>query len=191
MLRHVPNAITIGRGLAGPLVAFLLLRYEANWLCFWIFVAAIASDLLDGFAARILDAHSRAGEWLDPLADKVLTVPTWIAVAIMGYGPWWLTLACIGRNALVLAAWALFGRKETRVAPTAVGQIMVAFEGVALSVLVFHGPWNGTHWPTVGTVLGVISLGLSVASLAQYAAHHPLLASGRHGDDSRTSLPRT
>lgn len=190
MLRHVPNAITIGRGLAGPLVAALLVGWGYNWLCFWIFVAAIASDLLDGFAARVLDAHSRAGEWLDPLADKVLTVPTWIALAWVGYAPVWLTVACVGRNALVLGAWALFGRGDTRVAPHPIGQTMVAFEGVALSVLLFHGPFNGTHWPTVGTVLGETSLALSLVSLAQYAAHHPLL-SGDRSPGARARAPES
>jgi phosphatidylglycerophosphate synthase len=175
MLRWVPNAITVGRGLAGPAVAALLLGPGANWLAFWIFVGAIASDLLDGFAARILDAHSMIGEWLDPLADKVLTVPVWLALAAIGWAPWWLSLACVGRNAIVLVAWAALGRPEAKAQPSRIGQVMVAFEGVALSVLVFHGPWNGTHWPTVGTALGAISLALSLASLLEYAVHHPLV----------------
>jgi cardiolipin synthase len=179
MLRWVPNAITLCRGLAGPLVAGLLLAGPLNWPAFWIFMAAIASDLLDGFAARRLGAETKAGEWLDPLADKALTVPVWLALGAIGFAPIWLCVLAVGRNAAVLAAWAALPRTDIAVAPSKIGQIMVAFEGVALSVLVFHGPWNGTHWPSVGTALGVISVALSGASLAIYAASHPLVASRR------------
>jgi hypothetical protein len=48
------------------------------------------------------------------------------------------------------------------------GQIGVAFEGVALCVLLFHGPWYDVHWPSVGTLLGLIALALSVVQLLEY-----------------------
>ena len=129
--------------------------------------------------ARRLGAASQLGEWLDPLADKLLTVPVWLALASIGFAPAWLVFLAVARNVAVLGAWALLARGFVSVAPSKTGQIMVAFEGVALSVLVFHGPWNGTHWPSVGTALGVVSLALSGASLVIYAAHHPLLAISR------------
>ncbi|MBA2321093.1 MAG: CDP-alcohol phosphatidyltransferase family protein [Deltaproteobacteria bacterium] len=176
MIRWVPNAITVSRGLAGPVVAALLLAGPYNFLGFWIFVGAIATDLVDGFVARWLDARTALGEKLDPLADKALTVPVWVALGLVGFAPAWLCAAAVGRNLAVVGAWLALGRTEVSVAPSRTGQVMVAFEGVALSVLVFHGPWNGTHWPSVGTALGVISLALSGASLALYAASHPLLA---------------
>jgi cardiolipin synthase len=167
MRRWIPNGITISRGLAGPLIALLLLGWRANDISFWLFVAAISSDLLDGFAARWLDAHSDIGEWLDPVADKALTLPIWATLAWIGWAPVWLSLAILGRTAVIGVGWAWSPQRSP---PTPVGQVMVAFEGVAVAVLVFHGPWNGTHWPSVGTALGGISLALSLVSLAQYAA---------------------
>ena len=174
MVRHVPNAITIARGCCGPLVAWLLLGPLAH-AAFWVFMAAITTDLLDGWAARRLGAFHPAGLWLDPLADKVLTDTSWIALGWVGFAPPWLCITMVGRDAIILGVWAwiLATGSRTRWSPTPVGQTMVAFEGVALCVLLFHGPWLDVHWPTVGTTLGGISLALSFVSLLQYAMNGP------------------
>ncbi len=169
----MPNAITISRGLCGPLVAWILLGTEAHFVAFWVFVAAIATDLLDGFAARLLDAHSAAGLWLDPLADKVLTDSVWLALWWVGFAPAWLAWVIVLRDAVVLLVWVWALRTDVRWSPSPVGQIMVAFEGIAVSVLLFHGPWLDVHWPSVGTVLGVISVALSAWSLKEYAVSGP------------------
>ena len=57
--------------------------------------------------------------------------------------------------------------------PSPIGQIGVAFEGVAVSVLLFHGPWLEVHWPSVGLVLGAITLVLSLIAVGQYLLWGP------------------
>lgn len=175
MVRHVPNAITITRGCCGPLVAWLLLGSLAHFAAFWVFLAAMATDLLDGWVARRLNAFHPAGLWLDPLSDKVLTDTSWIALGWVGFAPVWLCAAMVARDAIILLVWAwiLATGSRLRWSPTPAGQTMVAFEGVALCVLLFHGPWLDVHWPTVGTILGGISLALSFVSLLQYAVNGP------------------
>ncbi len=93
----------------------------------------------------------------------------------MGYAPPWLCVAMVGRDVVILLVWGavLATGSQLRWSPTPAGQTMVAFEGVALCVLLFHGPWLDVHWPTVGTILGGISLALSLVSLLQYAVHGP------------------
>ena len=44
------------------------------------------------------------------------------------------------------------------------GRLAVSYAGVSLPVLLFRNPWLDVHWPTVGVVLGAISLGLSAIS---------------------------
>jgi phosphatidylglycerophosphate synthase len=171
--KWVPNAITASRGLCGPVVAALLLGPGLNRVAFWVFVGAIVTDLLDGFAARLLDAHSSTGLWLDPLSDKILTDTCWIALWWVDFAPAWLVWTIVLRDAAVLLAWVWAFRARVRWSPSPVGQIMVAFEGISLSVLLFHGPWLDVHWPTVGTVLGVVSLILSGWSLVEYAVSGP------------------
>ncbi|MCA9570084.1 MAG: CDP-alcohol phosphatidyltransferase family protein [Myxococcales bacterium] len=160
--RWVVDAVTGARGVAGMVVVALLLGAGANRAAFWVFLVAILSDLVDGRLARMAPPHPR-GAWLDPLADKLLTDPTWIALWIVGWAPGWLVAASLLRD--VLAGW-LWWRGVRGVSPAA--QVGIAYEGVALCVLLFHGPWLGVHWTSVGTVLGGIALGLFLASLPQY-----------------------
>lgn len=184
MRRHLPNLVTASRGLCGFVVAALLVGPGLHFLAFWVFVGAIASDLLDGWLARRLDARSSAGEWLDPLSDKLLTDLTWVALWWIDFAPGWLAGAILGRDLVVALAWAWAAPRGGRWLPNPLGQVMVAYEGVALSVLVFHGPWLGVHWPSVGVVLGAIALLLSVMSLVQYARQGPV------GGGARQASPR-
>lgn len=164
MARALVNALTASRGLAGPVVAGLMLGPGANRTAFWIFLVAILTDLVDGRLARFVQPNP-LGKVLDPAADKLLTVPTWLALWLVGWAPTWLVAGCLVRDAF--AGW-LWWRGVREVSPAA--QVGIAYEGVALCVLLFHGPWLNTHWPSVGTVLGGIALGLFVASLPQYWA---------------------
>ncbi|MEM6929857.1 MAG: CDP-alcohol phosphatidyltransferase family protein [Myxococcota bacterium] len=175
MLRYLPNAITISRGLCGPIVAVLLVGYGENLVAFWVFLLAIVTDLLDGWVARLLNAFHPAGLWLDPLADKTLTDSCWVALGWAGFAPVWLCAAMVIRDVLVMSVWAWVWVRGLKLqwTPTPLGQVMVPFEGVALCVLLFHGPWLNTHWPTVGTVIGTIALILSLISLLEYALEGP------------------
>lgn len=180
MWRHLPNVVTASRGVAGLVVAALLVGPRAHFAAFWVFVGAIVTDLIDGWLARRLGT-SRAGEWLDPLSDKVLTDVTWLALWWIDFAPGWLAGCIILRDTVVAIAWSWAAPHGLRWRPLPTGQVMVAYEGVALSVLVFHGPWLGVHWPSVGVVLGVIALSLSVVSVLQYAVEGPSKAQRRDG----------
>ncbi len=82
LVRQIPNALTIGRGIAGPVGCHLMLTgFNAGGdpavagyglAALIVLVLAALSDGLDGFLARRLNAESALGELLDPIADKVL-----------------------------------------------------------------------------------------------------------------------
>ena len=166
----IPNAITVSRGLCGPIVMGVLLVLHSNVLAFTVFLFAIVTDLLDGWAARLLRAESRWALFLDPLSDKVLTGFTWAALAMVGHAPAWMAVAMIVRD-LIVGVGFWWGARTTGVFPVArpPGQISVAFEGTALCVLLYHGPWIDVHWPTVGSLLGGVALALSTGDLLEYA----------------------
>jgi CDP-diacylglycerol---glycerol-3-phosphate 3-phosphatidyltransferase len=177
VVRLLPNAITLARAFLGPACAWALIGHGANRVAFWLFLLAICTDLVDGWVARKLGAISETGKWLDGLSDKVLTDVIWVALASIGFAPWWLAIGILARDLGVILAWiwALWAGKRWEASPT--GQVMVAFEGTALCVLLFHGPWIDVHWPTVGTAIGTISLVLSVVSVIGYIRTGPMSVS--------------
>lgn len=77
---QIPNALTVMRILLVPVfaIAFVIPGEAARLTAFAVFCIAGASDALDGFAARRLNAGSDFGRMLDPIADKIL-----VGVALM------------------------------------------------------------------------------------------------------------
>lgn len=158
----LPNLLTAARGLAGPVVAWLVLVHGSSDLAFSVFLFAILTDLADGSLARALGATSDLGRQLDPIADKVLADATWLTLGLVGWAPWWLAGPMLLRDLGVGLAWLALGRPT--VSAPMLGRMKVSFEGVALPVLLFRSPWLDVHWPSVGVVIGSIALAFSVAS---------------------------
>ena len=105
-MTQLPNAVTIARGLAGPIGAFLLLesRYAGVELqnealsnayaiaSALVFLAAALSDGLDGWLARRYAAESALGAVLDPIADKLLVGSYLIAFVVITRIDLWLAV---------------------------------------------------------------------------------------------------
>lgn len=99
----VPNLITILRLLLVPVVIVALLDGEYGWalVCF---VTAGLSDAVDGFIARHFNQQSALGAYLDPMADKLLLVSSFVVLGFMGELPIWLVVAAVSRDALIICA---------------------------------------------------------------------------------------
>jgi cardiolipin synthase len=73
MKRHIPNAISIARLLATPvLLAAMLLHHRG--LFTWLLLACLLSDILDGLIARVFNLQSRLGALLDSTADMIVVL---------------------------------------------------------------------------------------------------------------------
>jgi CDP-diacylglycerol--glycerol-3-phosphate 3-phosphatidyltransferase len=182
--RLLPNLLTASRGLAGLVVAWVLVGPLPDRLGFWLFVVAVFTDLFDGWLARRLHATSAVGQWLDPLSDKLLAAACWLGLWWVGWAPGWLVGTILLRDVLVASGFAVAWSRGLRFAPNLAGRLMVSFEGVALAVLLFHGPWIAVDWPAVGVGLGVLTLLLSVGSALEYLAEGPVPRANPPGEGS-------
>lgn len=102
MLRQIPNLITLMRIVLVLPVAISMLR-EQYQQAFWLFALAGFSDGLDGLLARLFDWRSRFGAIADPVADKLLLVTTFVAGAVCGLWPWWLTAVVLIRDLVIFS----------------------------------------------------------------------------------------
>lgn len=170
-IRLIPNLLTASRGVAGPVVFWLMLVAGEPWVAFWVFAAAAFTDLFDGWLARTIGGGgTELGAWLDPASDKCLVGFTWLALLCVGWAPWWLVVPMLIRNVLVgVLWWIVTDENGERFEPSGWGQVMASFEGTSLGILMFHGPWGLVHWPSVGVWVGLISLALSLVSALGYA----------------------
>ena len=103
----VPNLITLARLLAVPVTIYVILEGYLT-MAFWIFVIAAASDALDGYLAKRLDAVSEMGAYLDPLADKALLVGAYVALAQIGHIATWLVFLVVFRDMVIIGGALLF-----------------------------------------------------------------------------------
>lgn len=168
----MPNLVTASRGLAGPIVAWCLIsgHHRAG---FWLFTAAAFTDLFDGWLAARLGSDRELGAWLDPLADKVLGGTTWLTLWWLGWAPGWLVWPLLVRDLVVGVLWHVLSARGVTWRAAPLGQVATSYEGAALGILVFHGPWLGVHWPSVGVWVGLSGLALSFVSAIGYAVTRP------------------
>lgn len=105
--RDIPNLITFVRLLlVSPIVWGLLT--DQYGLALVLFVIAGLSDALDGFLAKHFGWTSRLGGLLDPIADKLLLVGCYLALAWQGLIPAWLTAVVIGRDLIILSGATIY-----------------------------------------------------------------------------------
>ncbi len=109
-LLTLPNVLSLSRILLAP-VFVVMMAQRKPWAAFIVFLAAGATDALDGFTARWLRLKSAIGLWLDPMGDKVLLTSAFVVLTLPAIAqpntlPLWLTALCIGRD-LAIALGAL------------------------------------------------------------------------------------
>jgi cardiolipin synthase len=100
-LRFLPNLLCIFRMLLVYPVAHGLLqgRYGAVLA---LFALAALTDGLDGLLAKRFGWATELGKHLDPLADKLLLVTTFICLSVAGLAPWWLTALVLLRDLVIV-----------------------------------------------------------------------------------------
>ena len=120
----LPNFLTLLRILAIPV--FLILvnsqRYGAA-LC--LFMAAGITDVIDGVLARLTDSKSDLGATLDPLADKLLLVSSFVILTWLHAVPPWLLILVLTRDVVILGGYLAiyFFSTPMEVAPTLVSKL--------------------------------------------------------------------
>lgn len=129
LLKQLPNFLTALRLCAAPLTALFILHGQ-DWGALGVFAFAGLSDALDGYLARRLGSDSRFGLFLDPAADKLLMLASFVTLTVIGAVPLWLTAVVILRDVAIVgcvgAAW-LFAI-PVRIEPLSIGKICTAVQ---------------------------------------------------------------
>ncbi|MGB7217566.1 MAG: CDP-alcohol phosphatidyltransferase family protein [Vicinamibacterales bacterium] len=100
------NQMTLLRMLLIPAFVILVVYGQLGW-ALGVFVTAGITDGLDGLLARRAGQKTSLGAWLDPMADKLLLVSTFVVLTVPGLGlanrlPIWLTVSIISRDVVIV-----------------------------------------------------------------------------------------
>jgi CDP-diacylglycerol--glycerol-3-phosphate 3-phosphatidyltransferase len=101
----LPNQLTVARIILTPVFLFFFLLEDPLYkqISIVIYIIAAITDWYDGWLARKFNYITEWGEFLDPLADKILTSTVFIAFAIMGILEFWMVILIIVRDFLITA----------------------------------------------------------------------------------------
>jgi cardiolipin synthase (CMP-forming) len=163
----VPNLITIFRMVLIPVFASLLF-YQRFVLALVVFVIAGVTDGLDGLLARRFDQRSQLGTILDPIADKMMMVTSFVVLSMRSVFPqpvpshlpipFWVTIAVISRDVFILVGAAAInivtGFRGFR--PSLLGKINTTVQIIAIAAIMFAAsvPYGtGYYLPTVYTTV--------------------------------------
>ena len=169
------NQVTLVRMLLVPAFVILVV-YGHLGSALLVFMLAGLTDLLDGLIARWSGQQSTLGAWLDPMADKLLAVSTFVVLTIPGLGlanplPIWLTVMIIMRDVVIVATVAIVnlavGRRTFR--PSIFGKIATATYMMTVVVAMFFN-YLGYHSVVVDAFVWA-SLAITLISSLHYIRH--------------------
>lgn len=103
---NVPNLFTLLRLILVPFI--ILAVIDGNHVrALLLFIGAAVTDILDGAAARHFGWTTRAGAYLDPIADKCLLSGVFVSLATARLVPVWFVVLIFGRDLYIVCASAI------------------------------------------------------------------------------------
>ena len=96
-----PNQLTLLRMIFLPFIVINLVKGDFKW-ALGLFVLAGMSDGLDGLLARKLHQQTLLGQYLDPIADKLLMSTMFLVLSIEHLIPWKYTVVVFSRDVSIL-----------------------------------------------------------------------------------------
>jgi cardiolipin synthase (CMP-forming) len=168
----VANQLTLLRMLLIPAFVLLVVYGRFGWALI-VFLIAGATDAFDGLAARQAGQKTTLGAWLDPAADKLLLVTTFVVLTLPNLGlvnriPIWLTVIVISRDVGIVLTVALvslaMGPRTFK--PSLLGKAATAFFIVTCVVVMFYNYLGTTSVVVDAFVWG--SLAITLASGIDY-----------------------
>jgi CDP-diacylglycerol--glycerol-3-phosphate 3-phosphatidyltransferase len=96
----IPNQLTILRIILTPVFVYFIVQesFQAKFIGTIIFLVASATDWYDGFIARRFNVITRWGQFMDPLADKILISSALFIYAYLGFLYWWMVIIIVFRD---------------------------------------------------------------------------------------------
>jgi CDP-diacylglycerol--glycerol-3-phosphate 3-phosphatidyltransferase len=150
---NLPNLLTMGRVAIIPLVLWLLDQATPTScaLAAIVYAAAAITDLLDGYLARKMNVVSVLGQFLDPLADKLLVMASLVWMVPMGRIPAWAVVLLLAREISITGLRSIASSEGVVIAAGEGGKSKTALQMIGIIALIIGYPYHLS--------LGIIDLG--------------------------------
>lgn len=171
---NLPNLLTLLRIFFVPLVVAALVQENLSYavsgfkltnelLALAIFLAAAATDLLDGYLARRWKQVTTVGTLLDPIADKLLISAALIALVQAHVVTAWMAILIIGREFAVSGLRAIAAAEGYTIKASELGKTKMVAQVAAVSLVMLSMRWKGLRPAAVAGLWGVVFFSLASA----------------------------
>jgi cardiolipin synthase len=166
----LPNFLTLLRIVAIPL--FLVYLAGGNHAAaFILFLGAGVTDCVDGAVARLTDSGSTLGTMLDPLADKLLLLTSFVVLGATGAIPLWLVVLIVSRDLIVVLGWLalyLVNQESMTVAPSRLGKVTTFLQLFTVGFVLMSLARPGLPLEMVNAISQLVTALATGASGVQY-----------------------
>ena len=184
---NLPNAITVGRIFLVPLLVVVLLTNSKDPQLFGvskeilgalIFAIASLTDWLDGYLARRRKQITGLGQWMDPLADKLLTTAAFVSLAYLELAPAWMVVVILGREFFVTVIRTIAHAKGHAMPASPLGKVKMVAQVAAILILIL-GKGHLQDFFVLGQVALWIATISALVSAADYSRRLNTLLSAK------------
>ncbi len=176
---NLPNLLTLLRIFFVPLLVAALLA-DGTWIAraqgfvpisreifaLAVFLAAAATDLLDGYLARRWGQVTTVGTLLDPIADKLLVSAALVSLVDIHRVPAWIVILIIGREFAVSGLRSIAAASGYTIKASELGKTKMASQVLAIALVIGGIRWPGLEFPATMGMWAVMIFG--IVSAADY-----------------------
>lgn len=154
---NLANKLTLSRILLVPVYALVFLYTDWKLAALILFIGAALTDFVDGYVARNYKMVTDLGKFMDPLADKLLTLTAFILFTHFGYlNPLWVIII-IAREVIVSVFRAVAASKQVVIAASVYGKIKTVLQFSTIIMvhlyLILNRPFDLLYWILVGAMV--------------------------------------
>jgi CDP-diacylglycerol--glycerol-3-phosphate 3-phosphatidyltransferase len=173
---NLPNALTIGRIFLVPLlVVVLLTQFEGRLILgvrkelvgAAIFGLASLTDWLDGYLARRRQQVTTLGQFMDPLADKLLITAALVSLVQMNLAQSWMVVVILGREIAVTVLRSLAQARGIAIPASPLGKFKMVSQVTAILLLIL-GEEHVPQFVVMGKIALWIAMLTAVGSAFDY-----------------------
>jgi CDP-diacylglycerol--glycerol-3-phosphate 3-phosphatidyltransferase len=184
---NLPNALTLGRIFLVPLLVVVLLTKFEGRLIFGvrkelvgaaIFGVASLTDWLDGYLARRRKQVTPLGQFMDPIADKLLITAALVSLVQMDLAQSWMVVLILGREFAVTVLRSIAHSRGVSIPASPLGKFKMASQVVAILLLIL-GREHLHQFFVLGKIALWVAVLTAVVSAVDYYRRFSHVITGR------------
>ena len=165
---NLPNKLTVVRMALVPFFVAALLLSMTNaslkWVALALFVIASLTDFADGYIARKYNLITNFGKFMDPLADKILTISGMICLIELGRIPSWIVIIIVAREFIISGFRLVAAENGVVIAANYWGKFKTTFQMIMIILMIMNIP----QLQILTNIVMWIALALTLISLWTY-----------------------